>query len=407
MKGETYSWQKPENFTRGGDHGSRVVRDRMAKTAVKTKRELLREQGVIYENVVKEDPDWLQIETLVRESLPTHEIYSLERVINPLLTHNFEEKKEELESRQSGQEPNIIFGFRSSFGRDYKNKNRITCREGHVLSKGDYGEGIYFAKHAIYPTYLFRNYRQSPMNQNETVKGRNADGSGSMEIIVSELLLGNSFDYKDETTNYRSIDLKFSQGYDSIQGTERSFGISDAFAYPVFNNIMGKDKGGLLGWTTDIKSPGPRFEASYYAKNPFDIENGRQYVFDNPDKCNPRFILNIRPMVTATKNVGGLILSTMGYPSPSQEVLMFENSKIIAEINGKRVVISAVNNIGFSDTSATGKHFLEFESGFNLTMSNTIGLVSPGWAEQGQGGGSRKTKKRKTKKRKTKKKRRI
>jgi hypothetical protein len=344
-------------------------------------------EGHELETVQKWDEEWSEIEFLVHKSLPTHEIYSLERVINPLLTSKFEQKKEELEKK--GKSPNIIFGFRSSFGKNYEDEHRNVCSEGHVLTRGDYGLGIYFAEHAIYPTYLFRNNGQSPKNQIQTVIGPDADGSGSMEMIVSELLLGDTFDYGNELSPHSDseYDPHF-QEYDSIQGTENYFGVSKT------QDIINRGEAQQLGWTKgidEVAMDGPRTEALYYAKNPFDIENGRQYVFNDSDKCNPRFIVNIRPKVSKKVSVGKLDLRNMIKPKFNPQVLMFQN-KIIAEINGQRVIISDVNNIGYD--------YLKLGA-----TNNTIGLVDPGRTTPRStvGGGYRKKSKKKNKSKRKKK----
>ena len=370
------SWQDYRNFKGPGETEAQA-RQRMTATVltpeeVRVQEEAdLRSLGVNYEIVREGEEDWSMIEALVHKSLPTHEIYSLERVVNPFLTYKFQKKKEELETGGQAQEVEQ-FGFRSSFSNDYKVTHRNVCSKGHVPGEGVYGSGIYFAGHAIYPTYLFRNFGQSPKNQIQTVTDPDADESGSMEMIVSELLLGNTFDYGNKINPSPEYDPHF-QDHDSIQGTEESFGFSNAMNYSKFKyDIMGADTAVSMGWGTrysdfggtDASPAGPRFEASYYAKNPFDIENGRQYVFDNPDKCNPRFIVNIRPKVAETVVGEGLDFKNMVEPANIPQALMFQN-KIIAEINGQRVVISGVNNIGYD--------------WFSLGISNTIGLVDLGW----------------------------
>tara|TARA_Y100000817_G_scaffold97925_2_gene76347 strand:+ start:497 stop:1924 length:1428 start_codon:yes stop_codon:yes gene_type:complete len=346
----------------------------------------------LLESVAKDDIDWSMIEEKVHASLPTHEIFSLERVINPLLTGRFEAQKKK---EKSGKR---VFGFRASChkedeGKDYRSQHLETCSEGHKLSDSpNYGRGIYFAKHAIYPTYFMRGYSTSSVKQ-QRENVNNGNGSGSIEMIVSELLLGNSFDYRDNLSMSRGeggVDSNFDR-HDSIQGTENSFAYYEPPNYLMSSDVAAKLKSELPefspphhGLAAGRGLQNQRFEASYYAKNPFDIENARQYIFIDPNRCKPSFIVNIRPKAkpqTITMDLNEGILSKMINPENAPQALMFEN-EIICEINSTRIVISGLNTIG-ATRSRTCRIIPEFLKSLNLRddNTNTISLVPPGWEE--------------------------
>jgi hypothetical protein len=147
---------------------------------------------------------------------------------------------------------------------------------------GAYGRGAYFAEHAIYSAYLFPRPRKA--------------ADGSVVLLVAEVILGQSKDMGRLCGNDRCagigtacqpigseqiaklvrdppIEGAAGETYDSVQGTERSFGIH-----------------GPAGLHH------PRPAAKRYGGNAAGCEAyGLQYIVYSKAKAYPRYLVTIRP----------------------------------------------------------------------------------------------------------------
>ena len=150
--------------------------------------------------------------------------------------------------------------------------------------KGMYGRGSYFAEHAIYSAYLFPRPTKA--------------ADDSVVLLVAEVILGQSKDMGRLCGNDRCagigtacqpigseeicrlvrdppIEGAAGETYDSVQGTESSFGIHAGRCFA--NNQM-------------------RADAKRYGRNRLgEEEYGRQYIVYDKAKAYPRYLVTIRP----------------------------------------------------------------------------------------------------------------
>ena len=224
---------------------------------------------------------WSRIEQRVQESLPTHHVTDVKLVVNSELKPDFERHMLIVASKRGWKEgqggrpeskryANVELGFHAMPpGLELKliydqgrNHGGFDYRLGN---KGAYGRGSYFAHHAIYSAYLY------------PVPDAAADGSVTM--ICAEVVLGQSKDLGTQTDNTLvrtpEIEGKADMTYDSVQGTEKSFGVHGP--------------------------PGlhrPRRDAKRYGGNPLgEEEYGRQYIVYDKQAAYPSYLVTIKPVI--------------------------------------------------------------------------------------------------------------
>jgi hypothetical protein len=234
---------------------------------------------------------WMMIQDRIQESLPQHVVTRLVEIDNNQLLVDFERQKEIVAAKDTNAArggtvdmANVRVGFHAMAGGPNELKKiyeggRADGGFDYRLGRGGaYGRGSYFAEHAIYSAYLY------------PCPTKAADGS--IVLLVAEVILGQSKDLGqlcsrdlqpwDPLGTARICDLvreppieggATGEVYDSVQGTERSFGIHDATA-----------------------RSHPRRDARQYGRNPQgEEEYGRQYILYDKARAYPRYLVTIRP----------------------------------------------------------------------------------------------------------------
>jgi hypothetical protein len=235
---------------------------------------------------------WARIEARVQESLPTHVVTSLKQIDNNQLMSDFDRQMEIVAAKPTNaarggtveHRANVRFGFHAMAGKPtelkkiYEGGRADGGFDYRIARGGAYGRGSYFAEHAIYSAYLY------PCPTKAT--------DGSIVLLVAEVILGQSKDLDqlcsrdlqpwDPLGKARICDLvreppieggAAGDVYDSIQGTEGSFGIHGP---PGLHH--------------------PRQDAKKYGRNPQgEEEYGRQYIVYDKAKAYPRYLVTIRP----------------------------------------------------------------------------------------------------------------
>ena len=187
---------------------------------------------------------WQVIESRVQESLPTHRISHLHEIYNSELLADYDRHKSMVAAKPANQgrsDTDIVdLAFHAMPGppealeKIYsagRAAGGFDCRLGKGGDKSAYGRGSYFARHALYPCYLCPGTEPDDCNPH-IGGGMVPSGDGSVTLIVAEVLLGHSFDLGTRLDASLSrppqIDgAPHGQLYDSVQGTEGSFGIHD------------------------------------------------------------------------------------------------------------------------------------------------------------------------------------
>jgi hypothetical protein len=235
---------------------------------------------------------WAEIEARVQESLPRHVVTRLEQIDNNQLLPDFVRQMKIVAAKPANaarggaveHRANVRFGFHAMPGKPAELKKiyeggRADGGFDYRLARGGaYGRGSYFAEHAIYSAYLY------PCPTKAT--------DGSIVLLVAEVILGQSKDLGqlcsrdlqpwDPSGKARICDLvreppieggAAGDVYDSVQGTEGSFGIHGP---PGLHH--------------------PRQDARKYGRNPQgEEEYGRQYIVYDKAKAYPRYLTTIRP----------------------------------------------------------------------------------------------------------------
>jgi hypothetical protein len=233
---------------------------------------------------------WIKIEDRVQQSLPHHVVTALKRIDNNELLADFNLQKEIVAAKPANKAlggstehmANVRMAFHAmAGGTDELKKIYEAGREEGGFDprlsrdKCAYGRGSYFAEHAIYPAYMFPCPTPA--------------ADDSVTLLVADVILGKTKDFgtQTDTTLKREppIEGAARDVYDSVQGTENSFGIHGP--------------PGLLHH--------PRLDARRYGKNPLgDEEYGRQYVVYNKAKAYPRYLVTIRPQKARGRGFLGL-----------------------------------------------------------------------------------------------------
>eukprot|EP01047_Picozoa_sp_COSAG01_P009198 COSAG01_NODE_374_length_17957_cov_51.701590_3_plen_474_part_00 len=235
---------------------------------------------------------WADIQARVQESLPRHEVTKLEQINNNQLRMDFERQKEIIAAKSTNaaraleedEQANVRLAFHAMAGgpdelkKIYEGGRENGGFDNRLGRTGAYGRGSYFAKHAIYSAYLYPCPTKAV--------------DGSIVLLVAEVILGQSKDLGqlcsrdlqpwDPLGKARICDLvreppieggAKGEVYDSVQGTEGSFGIHGP---PGLHH--------------------PREDARKYGGNPEgEEEYGRQYIVYDKAKAYPRFLVTIRP----------------------------------------------------------------------------------------------------------------
>ena len=221
---------------------------------------------------------WVAIETRVQESLPRHVVTLLKQIDNNELLLDFDRQKEIAAARPVNrarggsveERANVRYGFHAMGGEPdelkkiYEGGRADGGFDYRLGRQGAYGRGSYFAKHAIYSAYLYP--RPNPA------------ADGSVVMLVAEVILGQSKDLGRRTDGNLVREPPIVGGaasdvYDSVQGTEGSFGVHGA---PGLHHARG--------------------DARRYGGNSLgEEEYGRQYIVYDKAKAYPRYLVAIRP----------------------------------------------------------------------------------------------------------------
>jgi hypothetical protein len=221
---------------------------------------------------------WAKIEARVQESLPTHVVTRLEQIDNNQLLPDFDRQIKIVAAKPANaarggtveHRANVRFGFHAMAGKPaelkkiYEGGRADGGFDYRLGRQGAYGRGSYFAEHAIYSAYLFPRPDKAV--------------DGSIVLLVAEVILGQSKDLGRgmDSTLVREPPIDggaIGDVYDSVQGTEGSFGIHGP---PGLHH--------------------PRQDARKYGRNPQGEEKyGRQYIVYDKAKAYPRYLVTIRP----------------------------------------------------------------------------------------------------------------
>jgi hypothetical protein len=242
---------------------------------------------------------WTSIQARVQESLPRHVVTALEEIENTELLLDFDRQKDivagkPVNAARGGTTENradVRLAFHAMAGGPDELKKIYEGGRAHggfdfrLARGGAYGRGAYFAEHAIYSAYLFPRPRKA--------------ADGSVVLLVAEVILGQSKDMGRLCGNDRCagigtacqpigseeicrlvrdppIEGAAGETYDSVQGTESSFGIHAGRCFP--NNQM-------------------RADAKRFGGNAAGCEEyGRQYIVYSKAKAYPKYLVTIRPV---------------------------------------------------------------------------------------------------------------
>jgi hypothetical protein len=241
---------------------------------------------------------WTSIQARLQESLPRHVVTALEEIENTELLLDFDRQKDivagkPVNAARGGTTENradVRLAFHAMAGGPDELKKIYEGGRAHggfdfrLARGGAYGRGAYFAEHAIYSAYLFPRPRKA--------------ADGSVVLLVAEVILGQSKDMGRLCGNDRCagigtacqpigseeicrlvrdppIEGAAGETYDSVQGTESSFGIHAGRCFP--NNQM-------------------RADAKRFGGNAAGCEEyGRQYIVYSKAKAYPKYLVTIRP----------------------------------------------------------------------------------------------------------------
>ena len=241
---------------------------------------------------------WTSIQARVQESLPQHVVTAVEEIENTELLLDFDRQKDivagkPLNAARGGtteNRANVRLAFHAMAGGPDELKKIYEGGRAHggfdfrLARGGAYGRGAYFAEHAIYSAYLFPRPTKA--------------ADGSVVLLVAEVILGQSKDMGRLCGNDRCpgigaacqpigsevigalvrdppIEGAAAETYDSVQGTESSFGIHAGRCFA--KNQM-------------------RADAKRYGGNAAGCEEyGRQYIVYSKAKAYPRYLVTIRP----------------------------------------------------------------------------------------------------------------
>jgi hypothetical protein len=221
---------------------------------------------------------WAEIEARVQESLPRHVVTKLEKIDNNQLLADFDRQMKIVAAKPANaaradtvaHRANVRFGFHAMAGKPaelkkiYEGGRADGGFDYRLGRQGAYGRGSYFAEHAIYSAYLF------------PCPAKAADSS--IVLLVADVILGQSKDLGKGMDGTLLREPPIEGGvtgdvYDSVQGTEGSFGIHGP---PGLHH--------------------PRQDARRYGRNPKgEEEYGRQYIVYDKAKAYPRYLVTIRP----------------------------------------------------------------------------------------------------------------
>jgi hypothetical protein len=211
----------------------------------------------------------------------------LEEVNNNQLLLDFERQKEIAAAKPANaarggtieNKANIRLGFHAMGGgpdelkKIYEGGRADGGFDYRLGRAGAYGRGSYFAEHAIYSACLYPA-RRTPSNP----RGMVPNDEGGVTLLVAEVILGQSKDLGRACDGELKREPPIEGGtagetYDSIQGTEQSFGVHD---YKARSH--------------------DRRDARQYGKNPRgEEEYGRQYIVYDKAKAYPKYLVTIRP----------------------------------------------------------------------------------------------------------------
>jgi hypothetical protein len=219
-------------------------------------------------DLLRDSEPWTEIEARVQQSLPQHVVTRLQQVHNNQLLMDFNRQKEIVAAKPANRDGvNVRLAFHAMAGGpdELKQIYEAGREEGgfdfRLGRAGAYGRGSYFAEHAIYSAYMYPRPDKAP--------------DGSITLLVAEVILGQSGDYgsRIDGTLVREPPIEGGAAgdvWDSVQGTENSFGINDHTHHP-------------------------RPDARRYGKIPGGCEKyGKQYVVYKKEKAYPRYVVTIR-----------------------------------------------------------------------------------------------------------------
>ena len=239
---------------------------------------------------------WARVQARVQESLPQHVVTMLEEINNNQLLLDFERQKEIAAAKPANaargdtveERANVRLAFHAMAGGPDRLKKIYEDGREHggfdfrLARGGAYGRGAYFAEHAIYSAYLFPRPEKA--------------ADGSIVLLVAEVILGQPKDMGGRCWDDHCVGIGTAcqpigsqeigklvrdppvggaagETYDSVQGTERSFGIH-----------------GPAGLHH------PRPDARRYGGNAAGCEAyGLQYIVYDKAKAYPRYLVTIRP----------------------------------------------------------------------------------------------------------------
>jgi hypothetical protein len=239
---------------------------------------------------------WARVQARVQKSLPQHVVTGLEEIKNNELLLDFERQREIVAAKPANtargdtveERANVRFAFHAMAGgpdqlkKIYEDGREHGGFDFRLARGGAYGRGAYFAEHAIYSAYLFPRPEKA--------------ADGSIVLLVAEVILGQSKDMGRRCWDDRCAGIgtacqpigsqeigklvrdppvggSVGETYDSVQGTERSFGIH-----------------GPAGLHH------PRPDARQYGGNAAGCEAyGLQYIVYDKAKAYPKYLVTIRP----------------------------------------------------------------------------------------------------------------
>lgn len=213
---------------------------------------------------------WKEINDRVRESLPTHTVTRLESIHNNELLSDYHHHLEIVRNKpRNAGETNVRLAFHAMAGNADELKKiyaggRADGGFDYRLGRaGAYGRGSYFAEHAIYSAYLYPRPTPEP--------------DGSVTMLCAQVILGTSKDLGKRMDQSLMREPAIPGGapgevYDSVQGTEGSFGIHNAAKHKDRSNAKkyGADKNGTE-------------------------EYGRQYIVYDKRAAYPKYLVTIKP----------------------------------------------------------------------------------------------------------------